>query len=175
MINKFKFLCSIFFIFAISFISMWLIIIQFRFHLPYKQGKLNNINYINIRPYYVNEEYINKEIFKLFNLDNYSIEKCLFTDSNKAGDANLFTGKIRISYNLSYEDYVLALTHELVHIIYMTGNERFCNFKAFVILYESDNNYFKNIALAYADLEKKGEVIYEYSCIGYIEEYLRGK
>ena len=44
-----------------------------------------------------------------------------------------------------------------------------------LLLSKETDDYFHNIALAYADLERKGEVIYEYSCIGYIEEYLRSK
>ena len=69
----------------------------------------------------------------------------------------------------------MTLTHELVHLSYFTANERFTCFKAFQILYESGNNYFKNIALAYANNDFKGITSLEYSCAGYIEDYLKSK
>ena len=43
--------------------------------------------------------------------------------------------------------YPIVLAHELVHIVYYTANERFCNIKAFELLYNSGNEFLRYSAL----------------------------
>ena len=43
------------------------------------------------------------------------------------------------------------MAHELVHIQYYTSCERFCNLQAYKILFDSNDIYFKNVALYFAD------------------------
>lgn len=161
-------------IIVILFLNFLLFFPFFSHNLPYKAGVLPQFQYSKVRPYYVDKNYIRNYLFDIFKCD-YPIEEVTFWNHNIGGQSNLFTGQIWLDSRLSLEDYTLTLTHEIIHLQYNTANERFCNFQAFIILYESEDDYFHNIALAYAELERKGEVIYEYSCIGYIEEYLRSK
>lgn len=139
--------------------------------MPYKQPKSNfAISINNIRPSYVNYSYIKTEIDKMFNC-TYLLT---FNTLSKQVDGISYIPLklIVLDQDLTCEEFALTLTHELVHITYFTSNERFTSFKAFQILYESENEYFKNIALAYANLDFNGLMPKEYSCAGYIEEYL---
>ena len=83
-----------------------------------------------------------------------------------------FSDDILINNKVSLDMYVYTLTHELVHINYKIHNERKTNLIAWELLYFSEVEYFKNIALAYADSDAKGQVLYEYSILGYVEHYI---
>lgn len=162
-------------IFIFSFSSIILTIYANTNHnLPYKESTLEYVKYENYRPNYVTESYIKEEVDKLFPNINYVLNHKPIPGAT-AGYTYIMLKLVYIDTDLSLEDYTLTLTHELVHISHFTVNERYTNFKMFQILYESENEYFKNVALAYANSDVQGRVIYEYSCGGYIEEYLRGK
>ena len=161
------------FLFSLTSISLS-IYANTNHNLPYIETTLTKIEYENYRPDYITEEYIKEEVDKLFPNVNYLL-KSKHIPGTVAGYTYIMLKLVYIDTNLSLEDYTLTLTHELVHISHFTTNERYTNFKMFQILYESGNDYFRNVALAYADADVKGRVLYEYSCGGYIEEYLRGK
>ena len=119
------------------------------FHaLPYKACVVDyNVEINTTRPSDVNQSLVEKEISQLFNNRYYNIR---YSDDLKScGQSNLFTSQITIRTNLPLETFVFTLAHELVHISYFTVNERFCNFTAWKLLYESGNDYFKNIALSF--------------------------
>lgn len=143
------------------------------YKLDYKECSLSYIEYDNSRPDYVTEDYIKREIDNLFSNCKYILQ---YKDLKYgvAGVSYIMLKLVYIDTNLSLEDYAITLTHELVHINFFTVNERFTTFKTFQILYESGNEYFKNVALAYADSDIKGYMPFEYSCGGYIEDYLKG-
>ena len=77
-----------------------------------------------------------------------------------------------VDSQLSGADYAIALTHELVHIKYQTGNETWTSFKTFVVLYESKSIILQNVALYYAQQQLSGMYIDDYDCSYYIAEYL---
>lgn len=139
--------------------------------LEYKESTLTHIEYDSTRPNYITKEYIKSEVDSLFSGCNYILR---YKDlaSGIGGVSYIMLKLVYLDINLTLEDYVLTLTHELVHITYFTANERFTTFKAFQILYESGNEYFKNVALAYANLQFNHCVPYVYDCSGYIEDYL---
>ncbi len=139
--------------------------------LPYKQASITTINHKCIRPEFVNQQYIKQQIDSIFNC-NYILIKSDLKGELK-GKTYIMLKLIVLDNNLSLEDYAITLTHELVHLTYFTANERYTSFKTFQILYESKNEYFKNVALAYANLDFSGNTTKEYSCAGYIEEYLK--
>ena len=58
---------------------------------------------------------------------------------------------ITIDEGLSNFQLVFVMAHELVHIQYYTSCERFCNLQAYKILFNSNDIYFKNVALYFAD------------------------
>ena len=77
-----------------------------------------------------------------------------------------------ICMNETINDYMYCfyLAHELVHLTQVTQCERYVSFQAFKILY---NSPYKDIALWYANFDIGGSVNEEYSCRGYIEDYLK--
>lgn len=155
------------------FASCFIVRIKFIHMLPYKDYTWAKLDYNIIRPLNWNEEIIKEEIDKLTNV-NYSLSK-KDLPGNVLGKANLITFHIDIEFGLSLEMYTFTLTHEITHLKYYTVDERFTNYYAWLILYESGIDYFKQVALAIADQDFRGLTYYEYSCAGYIEEYLRGK
>lgn len=138
--------------------------------LKYKETTLKYVEYDAIRPHYVDKEYIKREVNKLFNISYKIYYKDLPKDTG--GKSIIAFRIVMIDNNLPIEQYALALTHELVHLKYFTANERFTSFKTFQTLYESNNDYFMAVALAYANHVFSGKEPYEYDCGGYIEEYL---
>lgn len=138
--------------------------------LPYLSSSQSSVDYNSIRPAFVNQEFIKKEIDNIFNC-NYILN---FKNLNNKCDgvSYIMLKLVILDDNLSLEEFTMTLTHELVHLKFFTSNERFTSFKAFQILFESGNEYFKNVALAYANKDFNGLVEYEYSCAGYIEQYL---
>lgn len=138
--------------------------------MPYKQASITKVDYMCTRPDHINEQYIKHQIDQIFNC-NYILIKSDFKGELK-GKTYIMLKLIVLDNNLSLEDYAITLIHELVHLTHFTVNERYTSFKTFQILYESKNEYFKNVALAYANLDFNGKTTKEYSCAGYIEEYL---
>lgn len=138
------------------------------YYLPYKQytGKIDfQIDYT--RPIDISYESIKEDIDLLFNNPNYTLN---IEDIDVSGRANLLTTTIVLDEGLSYENYVFTLAHELVHITYFTVNERFSNFTAWKILYESGNDYFKNVALAFARDDMY--ISADYHFVAYVVDYL---
>lgn len=152
----------------------YLIRVNCVYKLDYKDNiEMTSMKYVPIRPStWTEEEYI-EILEELVGYNNYNLSKYDF-DIRQSADCNLITKNIRIDYNLSFENFVFSFTHELIHLKYFTGNERFVNYNTWLILYECDNFYLNNVAKCYADLDFKGNISYDYSCAGYIEDYLKG-
>ena len=138
-----------------------------------KTSKIYYLEYTN-EPQILTQSEVTERVNKLFNNSHYTLSAYDFK-SHTLGDSNIFTRKIRIQYNLSNEDYAFTLTHELVHINYVTRSERFCEFQAFKLLYESNDEYLVYVANLYAKdvLNKRTLMSEEYDCSGYIEIYLK--
>ena len=155
---------------CLIFTSMIMLFVKNSYKLQYKSATVAGVGF-KFETELPTKDEIKQEIDKLFNNPNYSLEEiCL--DSATAGISNVFTKQVYIDKNLSVISYAFTLAHELTHITKFTASERYCNFNAWLVLYKSENEFLKNVALSYADSDFKGEVIKEYSCAGYIEEYL---
>lgn len=89
--------------------------------------------------------------------------------STKRRKCEMFKRNIILDNNLSYEYFAFCLTHELTHLTEFCYSERYTNLTAFNKLYSSGNDYFKNVALYFADLDLRGAFSQEYSFVGYIE------
>ena len=74
--------------------------------------------------------------------------------------------------NADIVDYIFNFAHEYMHLKYMTASERFVNFEAFKLLYESDDERFRNVAILYATQDMYGNIPEHYSCWYYIKDYL---
>ena len=155
----FVFILSVWFTFGYSNISH---------SLPYKEG------YVKVQ-FKLDDSVMTKEEAKLaidtmFDCDYILISKDL-SGTKYAGYTKVFSCVIVVDETLKLRDYVTTLTHELIHITHYTRNERYVSFMTFKTLYESENDYFKNIALYYAWLQFEAGFPYEYDCTGYIKEY----
>lgn len=138
--------------------------------LPYKDCSITSVEY-NICDDGITTEQIKKDVDGLFGNPFY-ILNYTDLDAGIAGRTLLLINLITLDEGLSLEQYTLTLTHELVHLTHFTTNERYTSFTTFKVLYESKNDYFKNVALKYADCQVKHRYPMEYDCSGYIEEYL---
>lgn len=130
---------------------------------------------LNIKSYKVTytKEEAKIEIEKIIKPKLYMyLEKDFDKNIANAAITYLVPRIIIVKPNIHIKDYILSYTHELVHLNELVTNERYTNFRTFVILYESGNEQFKNIALEYAYLDMKGRVTPEYSCWYYIKQYL---
>lgn len=143
--------------------------IEYRYSLPYKESNLVNIEYHIEEPSNTTKESLTKEINALFDNPNYE----LYFDAlpfNIYGKTDIFNKRVTIRTNISNIYYVFCLSHELVHLTYFTLSERFCNLTAYNILYNSNNEYFVNIALYFANVDLHGGFSEEYSFVGYLQE-----
>lgn len=153
----------------IFLIPLTLIILEwqlnYRYNLPYKESNLTFIEYNIKEPNNTTKESLTTEINELFDNPSYKLQFSNLA-SNTYGECNIFSRTITIKNNISNVFYVFALAHELVHLEYFTYCERFCNLQAYKILFDSNNNYFKNVALYFADNDSMWS--YDYKFKGYI-------
>lgn len=160
-------------ILAIAFIS----VVSYFIIDDYKLNEKYNISYIKptvediiwdrdllLSKETIDEEVIIDKVDDLFTV-NYSLSKSNLSGSTK-GISNISRKHIIIDEGLSNFQLVFVMAHELVHIQYYTRCERFCNLQAYKILFDSNNNYFKNVALYFADNDNMWS--YDYQFKGYI-------
>ena len=160
-------------ILAIAFIST----VSYFIIDDYRLNKKYNINYIEptvediiwdrdllLSKETIDEEVIIDKVDDLFTVD-YSLSKSNLSGSTK-GVSNISKKHITITEGLSNFQLVFVIAHELVHIQYYTRCERFCNFQAYKILFDSNDIYFKNVALYFADNDSMWS--YDYQFKGYI-------
>lgn len=142
-------LSSLILLIPITFIILeWQL--SYRYNLPYKESNLTFIEYNIEEPSNTTKESLTTEINELFDNPSYKLQFANLT-SNTYGKCDVFNRTIIIKSNISNIFYVFSLTHELVHLKYFTYCERFCNLQAYKILFDSNNIYFKNVALYFAD------------------------
>lgn len=149
--------------------SLLLLYIEESHKLEYKATNITEIAYNINRPENVDKDTIKVEIDKLFGNSNYRLTECDLEYPTR-GHADILTRKVQVDKDLSLEHFAFVLAHELVHINYFTKGERFCNIKAFEILYNSGSEYFKNIALMFAHYDVLGAFEEEYSFVGYLNK-----
>lgn len=140
-------------------------------NLEYKYADLTEIKIKYEYEGSVTKEHIIKEVNLLFGNPSYSlIEKDL--PINILGRTNIFLRKIEMDKHQNLKNYAMTLAHELVHLVHFTANERYCNFTAWKLLYESNDSFLRDAARYYIKLEQNDCVYEEYSCAGYINDYL---
>ena len=140
---------------------------RYAYALPYKEPTITSIEYDIIRPPNINYEVLTEELNELFNNPSYTLSYTSFA-GNVKGRCNIHQREIEIQEGLNFEYYVFCLTHELVHLTECNHNERYTNLVTFETLYTSGNEYFKNIALYFAELDLRGAFTEEYSFVGYL-------
>ena len=136
--------------------------------LPYKAPMHQSVDYELTRPADISYISLKKQIDKLFDNPSYTLELKELEGTVK-GKCEMFTRNVILDDNLSYEYFTFCLAHELVHLTEFCYNERYVNLTTFNKLYSSGNDYFKNVALYFADLDLRGAFSQEYSFVGYIE------
>lgn len=135
------------------------------------------VQYRTLEPFTleVTSELSNKEVRSviedLVGLKIYSYKEAPLNDY-ELGRAKLFKREIIVVPNLEYIDYVIILTHEMVHIKHFTSDEIYTNYLTFKYLYESNNEDFKNIAIYHYWLSLKGHYSKNYDMSEHVYNYL---
>lgn len=122
----------------------------------------------NLTPQFESKQDIKIAVDDLFGNPPYTYEE---KDIKEWGLTYTHRRHIVIDSELSLAEYTFTLAHELVHLT-ESHNERWANYKAFVVLYESGNNYFKNVAVFGAWLDLAGFYSKEYQFVFHVEQYL---
>lgn len=89
------------------------------------------------------------------------------------GDKGISSPMLRfviIDKNLTSNEYIEVMCHELIHLKYNTINERYVQYQTFVTLFNSE---FRQIALNIVYKMQYGEYLYEYECYAQIYDYLK--
>ena len=89
------------------------------------------------------------------------------------GNVNIFTRRVKIKKDLDPFYQLGVLVHELVHIKYYTTNERFTEFTAFRLMYESENEIIHNAGIYY--VERALFHTNEYDISWYVVDYFQKK
>ena len=130
---------------------------------------------LNINDHRDNDQ-IRSDLERLFDVKCYKYKERLL-DSQIGGHTFLVIRLIEI--NSDYVDmkhlYTFILAHEFTHLKYYTVNECFTEYKALEILYNSDDIYFKNIAIWYGSNIIKNNEMNEYDCGYYLIELLHNE
>ena len=140
--------------------------------MEYRQAEPVALAYTPREITYTREE-VRKKIENLAGKQQYFYaEKDLYSRKRIYGETVFFIRLIIMQDNSSIEDYIFNFSHEYMHLKYMTASERFVNFEAFKLLYESNDECFRNVAIMYANQDMYGNIPEPYSCWYYIKEYL---
>ena len=98
----------------------------------------------------------------------YSYKEKTLKEGNK-GMSSPMLRRIVVDKNLTENEYIEVMCHELLHLKYNTINERYVQYHTFVTLFNSE---FRQIALNIVYKMQYGEYLYEYVCYAQIYDYL---
>lgn len=116
-----------------------------------------------------------KDIEELAGWQQYFYQEKDLNGVQRYGQTNIAIRRIIMHNDLPDFEYMMYFTHEYLHLRLFTACERYINFQAFKLLYESGNETYKQVALQYASQDMCGWIPYDYSCWGQIYEYLKDK
>lgn len=146
---------------------------DYRIRMPYIATSYQ-MDLFNPRDSFSSRDEIIEEINNTFQYNRYS----LYYDElpyRTLGQSNIIKRTIYIDNNLDDKNFIFTLGHEIIHIRDFTTCERYCNYQTFITLFNSDNDYFKDVAKWYLSLDLNAEkdiYYYEYSFAGNVLEYL---
>lgn len=101
---------------------------------------------------------------------NYNV---IWVDTNEfKGRSDLFNN-IWLASNMSCGQIAWIYTHEIMHKVKFSSIERYVQFETFKTLYESGDEWYKNVALWQANLMRRGYI--DYDCTWYVVQYLEGE
>lgn len=140
-----------------------------KYKLEYRKPVIAHVEY-QYETTDLSKEQLTEYLNSIFNNPSYGI---YYDNLEPNVLGKCFIGKrlIYIKQGLYERDkrlFTFALTHELVHLTYKTANERFTNFTAYKILYDSGDAYLRYVALHNAELDLNGFMTKPYSFVGYL-------
>ena len=145
----------------------------------------DSLEYKQSFAYIPHEEYVepqlsNDEAIELINkLNNKTFKVEFVENTDYDGQVTLFAlfdNTIRINKEILDNPcrFVWAYAHETIHATRFCLDERKTQYLTFVLLYESENEYFKQVALNQAS-NMINNIYKEYDATYYIAEYLNNK
>lgn len=144
------------------------------YRMLYIKPSIDNVAITSLECYTNNRQTIKNDIDSLFNNFEYNLYYNNLS-SNVLGKSSVLFRYITLDNNLDDISFAFTLTHELVHLTKFTWSERYCNYQSFIILYTSNNKWFRTVAKCWANVELNGGLSKEYSFVGHIEKYLKGE
>lgn len=129
--------------------------------------KITTLNYVECYTSDFNE--LKKDIDKLFGNPLYIIHYNSNLDETILGQTNIYLRQVYIKKDIRDWEFVFTLAHELVHLTEFTGSERYCHLVAFNNLMASNCKYFEYVAQLWLNYDILGQVDYEYSFAGYVQ------
>ena len=139
--------------------------------MEYKSAPPNPIAYEYKQVKYTKEE-VRSKVEKIAGWLPYFYGEKDLLSKQRYGETIFFLRLVIMHDDLDINNYIFNFAHEYMHLKYMTASERFVNFEAFKLLYESGDEYFRNVAIMYANQDMRGGIDKNYSCWYYIKEYL---
>lgn len=171
---------NIFFCVYLFVASAFLFYFLISIFLPKIINKMNYItaDYLPITyniVYCDSREQFRNDIEKLAGHQLYFYKEKDLTSVQRYGQTVISIRLITMHNDLTDFEFMFYFTHEYLHLKLFTACERYINFQAFKLLYESGNETYKQVALQYASQDMRGYISYDYSCWGQIYEYLKGE
>lgn len=119
--------------------------------------------------YGYSKKQIRNKIEKLTGVNIYLYKEKYLREGDKGICFPMFRFVI-IDKNLTQNEYIECICHELTHLKYNTVNERYVQYQTFVTLFNSE---FRQIAINIVYKMQYGEYLYEYECYAQIYDYLK--
>ena len=110
------------------------------------------MNEVGIRSTSLSKENLRELVDNEFEI-SYNYREVDSIKDGSLGTAGILFRDITVVKNMSTHEtqdkylYVIVLTHEIMHLKYFTGDERYTTYKTFKELYESDNPVLKEMGL----------------------------
>ncbi len=119
------------------------------------------------------DDYTRDELMSIVNeeLNTQYLYKYVDLGSAK-GLSNIFLKVIYLNKRLTNSEYIRVLAHEICHIKYMSSDECYTEYMAFVTLYNSSNELLRAVSLDIALEHFTGQVLDDYNCSYYIVKCL---
>ena len=115
----------------------------------------------------------NEEYRHLLSIDLESFYFYSEKPMRMAGVTHPLIRLISMNEDLEYEEYCIALAHEMHHLKLFSGNERFVCQETFKYLYENEDENLKQVGIYYGYGLMKGWWVGEYDIRDFVINYLK--
>ena len=154
-----------------AFFGTMCLVFNLNHRLPYVECN-DGFEYVDtvFEPITMTKEEAKRAVEKLFGNPKY-----IYKEQGGRSHSVAFFRYVVIEEDCPIDWYIMALTHELVHITEFVGCERYAEYRTFVKLYKSDNEQLRQVAGEVGNFAYFKNFPQEYQCWYYIYNYLKGE